>query len=663
MEVNVVHNENCLDTMRGMPDNSIDSIVTDPPYGLSFMGKKWDYEVPSVEIWKECLRVLKPGGYLLAFAGTRTQHRMCCNIEDAGFEIRDMIAWIYGQGFPKSHNIHKSVEKLVSQPNTHYICIDENRNEWHISNKQEAEHGMRPMPTSNISQTKPIDKEQGKVLQSVLSKQSTYSTMQGEESKESIKDGEESIMEGRSNDVQEEGELCRCEICEMSERIFGDGSEGWVYNGTQTVYGAEDGSVIDKNGSSSSHRPQSSKQRYIKFDAICEQCKTQIIRRYEGLGSAIKPALEPITVARKPLSEKTIALNVLKWGTGGINIDGCRVEINPDIDDKRLGGNGDWSSSKMAKNVYEGGYAGNRVGSSEQGRFPANLIHDGSQMVLDLFPAKAGAAAPVMSGQKGKSNGIYGDFEQKGDDGASFRNDSGSAARFFYCAKASKKDRNSGLDGYRLISYICTWKENNTTKEEAKAQLLVDMEQSHQKGIEEFGTLQKRGTEWSIELFGKFIMAQFLKDCEFTTKTRISSITASEILNYLQHYIINENIQGVSCEMVNGSSLALLVEKPSQLVNTIIERMGFAINVNPALLNGQLEISVNVELGRSNHPTVKPTKLMRYLVRLVTPVGGTVYDPFAGSGSTGKGCKPEGFNFIGSELDEGYCEISNARIK
>src|SRR5680860_674469 len=112
MELNLVYCENCLDTMSRMADNSVDSIVTDPPYGLSFMGKKWDYDVPSVAIWKECLRVLKPGGYLLAFAGTRTQHRMCCNIEDAGFEIRDMIAWIYGSGFPKSHNIGKAVDKL-----------------------------------------------------------------------------------------------------------------------------------------------------------------------------------------------------------------------------------------------------------------------------------------------------------------------------------------------------------------------------------------------------------------------------------------------------------------------------------------------------------------------------------------------------------------------
>ena len=102
----------CLDRLKELEDNSVDAIVTDPPYGLSFMGKKWDYDVPRVDIWKECLRVLKPGGYLLSFAGTRTQHRMAVNIEDAGFEIRDMIAWVYGSGFPKSLNIGKAVDKL-----------------------------------------------------------------------------------------------------------------------------------------------------------------------------------------------------------------------------------------------------------------------------------------------------------------------------------------------------------------------------------------------------------------------------------------------------------------------------------------------------------------------------------------------------------------------
>ena len=105
----------CLESMRQLPDNSIDAIVTDPPYGINFMGKKWDYDVPSTEIWQECLRVLKPGGHLLAFAGTRTQHRMAIRIEDAGFEIRDMIAWVYGSGFPKSMDISKAIDKAKGE--------------------------------------------------------------------------------------------------------------------------------------------------------------------------------------------------------------------------------------------------------------------------------------------------------------------------------------------------------------------------------------------------------------------------------------------------------------------------------------------------------------------------------------------------------------------
>lgn len=100
----------CLHTLKSLPDNSVDSIVTDPPYGLSFMGKAWDYDVPTVAVWSECFRVLKPGGHLLAFAGTRTQHRMACRIEDAGFEIRDLIAWAYGSGFPKSLDISKAID-------------------------------------------------------------------------------------------------------------------------------------------------------------------------------------------------------------------------------------------------------------------------------------------------------------------------------------------------------------------------------------------------------------------------------------------------------------------------------------------------------------------------------------------------------------------------
>lgn len=387
----------CLEKMRELNDNSVDSIVTDPPYGISFMGKGWDKGVPSAEVWKECLRVLKPGGHLLSFAGTRTQHRMATNIEDAGFEIRDMIAWVYGSGFPKSMNIGKAVDKL------------------------------------------------------------------------------------QGNGRKKIGEI-------SSQDITSGGLVGKDYSRHQ----------VDVTKGTS---------------------------EWEGWGTALKPALEPITVARKPIEEKTIAKNVLKYGTGGINIDGCRISANSKVDDPRLGGKGDWSSDKMAKNVYKGGYAGNRVSSSPQGRFPANLIHDGSEEVTSLFPDSNGMSGGGIRKEKSK---IFPSIQVKGyvDNSHLIRNDSGSASRFFYCAKASKKDRNEGCDN-----------------------------------------LDEK---------------QYLHD---------------------------------------GRS------KP--------------IN---------------------NHPTVKPTDLMQYLIRLVTPLNGIVLDPFMGSGSTGKACVIEGFDFIGIELDEEYLKIAEKRI-
>ena len=327
---------NCLDHLEFMPDNSVDSIVTDPPYGLSFMGKKWDYDVPAVEIWAECLRVLKPGGHLLAFAGTRTQHRMAINIEDAGFEIRDMIAWVYGSGFPKSHNL---------------------KDDW----------------------------------------------------------------------------------------------EGW--------------------------------------------------------GTALKPALEPITVARKPF-KGTIAANVQAHGTGGLNIDGCRVPFAGEQDEresKQKNKHGDFGSGPMSNKVF-GEYKKDRDNYDAPGRWPANLIHDGSDEVVALFPESSVTGKRSAKSQSAKVNGtnwLTGNHE------STEYTDQGSAARFFYCAKASKKDRGEG----------------------------------------------------------------------------------------------------------------------------------------------------------NNHPTVKPTELMAYLCRLVTPPGGVVLDPFMGSGSTGKAAMREGFHFKGIEMDPDYFEIAKARIR
>jgi site-specific DNA-methyltransferase (adenine-specific) len=342
-------NADCIEAMKAMPDNSVDAIVTDPPYELGFMGKSWDASgiAFNIEVWQEALRVIKPGGHLIAFSGSRTYHRMAVAIEDAGFQIRDQIMWVYGSGFPKSHNIEKAINKI---------------------------------------------------------------------------DGVEFLEKPASG------------VGFMNA----EGAGG--YNTTINQ--------LEQIGDSS------------------ERATT-----WQGWGTALKPAHEPMVLARKPL-EGTVANNVLTWGVGGLNIEATRVPSDDGFEkawDKPVSTN---ISAEGGKYISEGAkHTVDLTDYRPSGRFPANFIHDGSDEVDELL---------------------------------------GEPARFFYCAKASKKDRNEG-----------------------------------------------------------------------TT---------------------------------------------------------------------------------NNHPTVKPTALMQYLVRLVTPPNGIVLDPFMGSGSTGKACAYEGFDFIGIDQSVEYVAIAQARI-
>jgi len=337
-----------LERLRELDANSVDSVVTDPPYGLSFMNKHWDYDVPSVDLWREVFRVLKPGGHLLSFGGTRTYHRMVVAIEDAGFEIRDTVCWHYASGFPKSLNVEKAIIKMG------------------------------------------VDAE-----------------------------------------------------------------------------------------------------------------------KYAGLGTAIKPATELIALCRKPLSEKTVAANVLKWGCGAINVDQSRIgsEQTTTVRNGNSGAHGRYGKDDR---VFE------RL--NPPGRWPANVLlsccgndpHD-ADCAAAMLDAQSGHS--ISRPHKNKTIGKSGSFNASENEAFSPHNDSGGASRFFYVAKASKRERNAG--------------------------------------------------------------------------------------------------------------------------------MGDAVN---------------------HHPTVKPVKLMEYLVRMITPPGGVCLDPFMGSGSTGVACVNLGFNFIGIERDEQYLEIAKRRI-
>lgn len=408
----------CEQQLKTLPDNSVDSIVTDPPYGLSFMGKAWDYEVPKADVWREALRVLKPGGHLLSFFGTRTYHRGVVNIEDAGFEIRDQIMWIYGSGFPKSHNIGKAIDKQA-------------------------------------------------------------------------------------------------------------GAEREVISRTPTKVGVF------------SHSGKGTPQDIQDYEHIVTAPATKAVKQWDGWGTALKPANEPIVVARKPLEKGlTIADNVIKWGCGAINIDASRIEAEDqavlDAAVKRMTGN------KVTGWVSSGSESVKPV--SAQGRWPANIILDEeAAMALDEQTQHLHGAGSQRSGGKAKQDqggGLFGVGQHEGN-GMRF-GDSGGASRFFYVAKASKSERNKGLEG------------------EVK---------------------QKQGA------------------------------------------------------------------RP-----------------NSSDLSGKFPDHDHRESGGNNHPTVKPVKLMEYLIKLVTPPNGTVLDPFMGSGTTGVAAKSLGFNFIGCELSDEYLEIAQKRI-
>jgi DNA modification methylase len=415
-EGNFIYHGDNIQVLKTLPDNSVDSVVTDPPYGLKFMGKQWDYDVPSVELWKECYRVLKPGGYLLSFGSSRTYHRMAVKVEDAGFEIRDQIMWVYGSGFPKSHNVGLSIDKLLGHP----------------------DRGHR---IATASRTHP------------------------------------------------------------------DGT-------------------FEPNG-----------EKLLPYETKSEEAKP-----FEGFGTALKPAHEPIVMARKPFKE-SVAKNVLKWNTGGINIDDCRVEFeatkNPATNPLYRQENDYIMPKKGEESNGVVSFTSSKNKISLLGRFPANIIFDEEAgMILDeqsgiTSQGHWSKTKTTGFGKFGNGKTIYSGIGEKD-------NIKGGASRFFYCPKPSKKEREEGLT--------------------------------------------------------------------------------------------NESV------VIKGRD------------------------------DGQDNRNVPQKLRKTNrkntHTTVKPLKLMQYLIRLVTPPFGVTIDPYFGSGSSGKSTIREGnYKFIGIEKEKEYFNIAVERCQ
>lgn len=494
-----IYNQDCLYKLKELDDSSVDSIVTDPPYGLSFMGKKWDYDVPSIDIWIECLRVLKSGGHLLAFAGSRTYHRMAVRIEDAGFEIRDQIMWVYGSGFPKSHNIGKAVDKQGGNSLGKEVAD--------LVKKKRLEIGLSTIQLAELGKFYGKTNHGGSV--------SNWETGRGR------------ITPEQFNKLIEILNLENNPIIETKREVIGK----------QTNIANKD------NENTGRYQWNTEGQKRKESIDI-----TKGNSRWEGWGTALKPAHEPIVMARKPF-KGTVVNNVLEWGTGGINIDASRIEYQSE-DDKwknnlqisTENSNNGWKRDAHKKPIERE--------SNSQGRFPANII----------FDEEAGKILDEQSGisKSGKSRGLT-PTKARSWKNSSIQginridhDDKGGASRFFYCPKTSKKDRNEGLDEF--------------------------------KG-KQVGTL---------------------------------NANSSDLENY------------------GGSSLGA------------------------SSLKGDHK---SPQPKQNFHPTVKPTDLMLYLIRLVTPERGTTLDPFMGSGSTGKAAVRGGFDFIGIEREKEYIEIAKARIK
>jgi DNA modification methylase len=400
MSQHTLHLGDCLDVLRTMPDCSVDAVVTDPPYGLAFMGKRWDYDVPSVEVWAECLRVLKPGGHLLAFAGTRTQHRMAVRIEDAGFEIRDMIAWVYGSGFPKSLDVSKAIDKRGG--NSHLAA--------EIGAALKAARKSRGITATEADRT-------------YCGGVTLWSWYEGRPAGQQMPTAD--VMARVAADWPELRHYADL-IAEAEREVVGQKTAG--------IANPDDRDRHTIGGSAS-----------VVVDITAPA--TPEAQQWAGWGTALKPALEPITMARKPLTG-TVAANVLQHGTGALNVDGCRVEGAM---------TGTWGA-RQASSIGYGGTDpdGYQTQQHPLGRWPANLIHDGSDEVVGLFPETTSGA--FNQSQRKAQNQKYGQFNGYSDP-KQYDSETGNAARFFYTSKATKAERQGcshpTVKPLDLMAYLC----------------------------------------------------------------------------------------------------------------------------------------------------------------------------------------------------------------
>ena len=551
----------CGDSLHVLPTldaESVDAIVCDPPYGLSFMGKEWDHGVPGEAFWREALRVAKPGAHLLAFGGSRTYHRLACAIEDAGWEIRDCLSWLYGSGFPKSLDVSKAMDKMDAAEEQMQRRL--RFTAWVRST------GATPQQVNAATGT-----EMGHHY-------TTHPTQPAIMTREHLE-----ACRHLLGDIPEWVER-ECDIRSVESRNFAEREVvGRGKSGIGTAFGDGEwarGSAQD-------------------FDITAPA--TALAREWQGWGTALKPAWEPIIFARKPLVG-TVASNVAQYGTGALNVDGCRIAAS----DKTPAPVGTFGRTYA---LGPSGFTGERDGSADHlGRWPANVCLD--EAAAAMFPE----------------------------------------SRFFYTAKASRREREAGLDRTCTVKHITgLCRQDN----EVLVALL-------QRATSDTGTVR-----WLIGESGESILGLCQSDSLSTTLTAISRITTSQICNWWTPLLTSESTAVASLWTEIGGSRAESVESESESSPTITsDATASALGVSDAVSKTLSAISdaANWSELRNIHSTVKPIALMRWLCRLVTPKGGLVLDPFTGSGSTGCAAVLEGFRFVGVEREPEYAAIAEKRI-
>jgi DNA modification methylase len=586
MDIKIINGNN-IDILKTYPDNYFDAVVTDPPYGLGkepnaealmkdwiehgyheilgsgFMGKEWDAFVPQPVFWKEVYRVLKHGGHVLSFFGTRTYDWGVMSMRFAGFEVRDCIQWLYGSGFPKSHNISKAIDKKGDRTNDKDIDFvnwlkDKNSLSMQeidklLGTKSQAFHYF-----ANSDSNRQIpSNEHFKILKEVLNLDDRYDSFIEEKNKE-LKDIREVIGYEKS-------------------------IKTWNIPYEKPILG----------------------------DSITDAAK-----QWDGWGTALKPANEPIVLARKPLEKGlSIAENILKWGVGGINIDASRIstngeKINIGFSGKILDDTNGWNSNNIERTPYD----------STQGRFPANIIlthHEDCECkgTKKVKPSNGSGKASEKGG--GFSKGMFGNGTSD-NIGGGF----------------------TDADGNETI-------EDWDCHEDCPIRILDE-----QSGISKTGDIKPYKSNSNSTIYGG--------GKGYNTEIRNTNFKGDKGGASRFFYVAKAS------KSERNKGLDDFEEKPLAFSNQAkaeLKRGNLEFNGNGIIGEGIVGHGNKINMLKNFHPTVKPIKLMQYLVKMITPPNGIVLDPFCGSGTTGVACKLDGFSFVGLEQDPEYTKIAEARIE